>query len=66
MKPENHASPSTPDDKNATGEPAGGEPISPVRAAQRHPSQSEIRDGNHPTHAAGLFTLVAGILLWAD
>ena len=66
MKPEQHESLPTDDSTNATGEPAGGEPISPVRAAQRHPSQSEIRDGNHPTHAAGLFALVAGILLWAD
>lgn len=70
MKPENHASPSTPDDKNATGEPAGGEPISPVRADSKHPASGElsgeISNGNHPARAAGLFIAIAGILLWAD
>lgn len=66
MKPENHASPSTPDDKNATGEPAGGEPISPVRADPQHPASGELSNENHPARAAGLFIAIAGILLWAD
>ena len=66
MKPEDPDSPIADEDKKATGEPAGGEPISPVRGAAEHPPQSEIRDADRPTHAAGLFLVITGLLLWAD
>ncbi|MAJ27966.1 hypothetical protein CBD41_01005 [bacterium TMED181] len=57
---------SNPPKTEATGEPAGGEPISPVRGDSAQPPQSVFRNGQPPARAAGLFTLVTGFLLWAD
>ena len=52
--------------REATGEMAGGEPISPVRGDSALPPQSDFRNKYPPTHAAGLFTVITGFLLWAD
>jgi len=45
-----------------TGDPVGGEPKSPVRGTSAEPPQDDFQ----PAHAAGVFTLVTGFLLWAD